>query len=456
MKQSLSDTITAIATPQGQGALGIVRISGEKALSIADTIFKGKQLSAQPSHTLHFGTIRNDDKVIDEVVVSLFKSPNSYTGEDLVEISCHGSSYILQEVLQLILDSGARLAEPGEFTKRAFLNGKMDLSQAEAVADLIASSSAASHDLAMKQMRGGFSSEIKKLREELVHFASMVELELDFSEEDVEFADRDQLVELINKLKVVIRQLIHSFKLGNVLKNGVATVIAGRPNAGKSTLLNALLKEERAIVSDIPGTTRDTIEELINIDGIIFRLIDTAGIRNATDKIETIGVGKTMEQIKRSTLVVYLFDLSEMEPKDLEADLEKLGVEVPVILIGNKMDLVGQDVMDRYLEIDKRILFISSLESDNLESINKALLEKLNAQNWEAESTIVTSARHYHALQLADEALDRSLEGVEMGVSGELLAVDIRTALDALGEITGEITTEDLLGNIFSKFCIGK
>lgn len=456
MKGIIHDTISAIATPSGQGAIGIVRLSGPEAIQIADELFRGKKLTQQASHTLHYGTVRRGDKIVDEVVVSLFKNPNSYTGEDVIEISCHGSNYILQEVLALTLEKGARLAKPGEFTLRAFLNGKMDLSQAEAVADLIASSSAASHDLAMKQMRGGFSSEIKKLREELVHFASMIELELDFSEEDVAFASREELIELVNKLKKVIRQLMQSFKLGNVLKNGVATVIAGRPNAGKSTLLNALLKEERAIVSDIPGTTRDTIEELINIEGILFRLIDTAGIRDATDKIETIGVGKTMEQIKRSALVVYMFDLAEMQPEDLQTDLEKLGAEVPVIVIGNKKDLVSQEVIDQFSTIDENIIFISSLEAENLEAVNNALLDKLNAQNWEAESTIVTSARHYHALQRADEALDKVLEGIEQQVSGEFLALDIRTALDALGEITGEITTDDLLGNIFAKFCIGK
>lgn len=454
--QSSDSTISAIATPQGQGAIGIIRLSGPQAIAIAGQMFQGKKLAEQKSHTLHFGTIRKGSRIIDEVVVSLFKGPNSYTGEDVIEISCHGSSFILQEVLQYTYELGARPAEPGEFTLRAFLNGKMDLSQAEAVADLIASSSEASHKLAMQQMRGGFSNRLQQLREELVHFASMIELELDFSEEDVEFANRDQLIELVHNIQRVLQQLMQSFKLGNVLKNGVATVIAGRPNAGKSTLLNALLQEERAIVSDIPGTTRDTIEELINIDGVLFRLIDTAGIRDATDKIEAIGVGKTMEQIKRSALVVYLFDMSALSPEELQADVAKLEAEVPVIVIGNKKDLVSAEVVAAFEVLYPDMITISSLHLDNIDAVNHALLAQVHADNWQAESTIVSNARHVDVLRRAHEGLDNVLMGIDNQASGELLALDIRTALDALGEITGEITTDDLLGNIFSKFCIGK
>ncbi len=453
---AIHDTISAISTPQGEGAIGIVRLSGPEAIAITERIFFGKILSEQAGHTLHFGSIRKGEKILDEVVVGLFRAPHSYTGEDVVEISCHASPYIMQTLLQLTFEKGARPAKPGEFTLRAFLNGKMDLSQAEAVADLIASGSEAAHELAMKQMRGGFSGEISRLREQLIHFASMIELELDFSEEDVEFANRQELIDLVENIRKLIRSLSESFRLGNVLKNGVATVIAGRPNAGKSTLLNALLKEERAIVSDIPGTTRDTIEELINIEGILFRLIDTAGLRDASDKIEAMGVGRTWEEINRSTLVIYLFDLAATGPEALEKDLKRLPGHIPVILAGNKSDLATAEKKEAIKARWPGALILSSLKGENLESLNRALIGALRAENWQQESTIVSNARHFHALQKADEALQNVLDGIGQQVSGEFLALDIRTALDALGEISGEVSSDDLLGNIFSKFCIGK
>jgi len=455
-KTALQDTISAISTPQGVGAIGIIRLSGPNAISIVDHLFHGKKLSEQVSHTLHFGSIRHQGKILDEVVVSLFRTPHSYTGENVVEISCHASPYIMQTMLQLTFDEGARPARPGEFTLRAFLNGKMDLSQAEAVADLIASGSEAAHDLAIKQMRGGFSNEISQLRQELLHFASLIELELDFSEEDVEFAHREELIKLVEKIRTLISGLSESFRLGNVLKNGVSTVIAGRPNAGKSTLLNALLKEERAIVSEIPGTTRDSIEELINIEGILFRLIDTAGLRDASDKIEAIGVGRTLKEIKRSSLIIYLFDLANTSPAMLAKDLKKLPARAPIILAGNKSDLATDKQKEAIGSQWPEVLMLSSLKGENLEDLNRALIKTLQAENWQEESSIVSNARHYHALQKADEALSEVLNGIRNGISGEFLALDIRSALDALGEISGEVSSDELLGNIFSKFCIGK
>ena len=447
-----NQTIAAIATPPGQGAIGVIRLSGDKAIAICDEVFHGSALKEQASHTIHFGTIRDGGTILDEVLVSLFVAPKSYTGENVVEISCHGSAYILDQVLQLFVRTGARLAKPGEFTLRAFLNGKMDLSQAEAVADLIASSSSSSHDLAMKQMRGGFSTEIQKLREELINFASLIELELDFSEEDVEFADRTQLVELIDKIRTLLRGLIESFRLGNVLKNGVNTVIAGRPNAGKSTLLNALLNEERAIVSDIPGTTRDTIEEVLNIDGIAFRFIDTAGIRDASDKIEAIGVEKTMEKIQSATLVVYLFDAAETTPEMLVEDLAKLGSEdIPVLAVANKSDLTTSPAVD-----SPDVLAVSAKTGTGLDTLRSALFDTVVKDGVNRESTIVSNVRHYEALENADKALQDVLAGMDNQISGDLLALDIKKALFHLGEITGEITNDDLLGNIFGKFCIGK
>jgi tRNA modification GTPase len=642
---NLSDTIVALATPQGVGAIGVIRLSGPAAISIVDETFKGKKLAEQPSHTVHFGTIRDEEnKVLDEVLVTLFVAPRSYTGENVVEVSCHGSDFIIQELMRLFIRKGARLAQPGEFTMRAFLNGQMDLSQAEAVADLIASSSAGSHELAMQQMRGGFSNEIAALRQQLIDFASLIELELDFGEEDVEFANREDLRELVEKIQGVLRQLIQSFQLGNVIKQGVNTVIAGRPNAGKSTLLNALLNEERAIVSEIPGTTRDTIEEVLNIKGIQFRLIDTAGIREAEDAIEAIGVAKTMEKVRLSSLLVYVFDVVDTSPAEVRADLAKLVTPgMHVLVVANKMDLnpytkwedygsspgpssrggeirreeiaygssfgsasslkgvvagkwetasgriykllkekaremrknptdaeaalwihlrreqiencefrrqhvIGNFIPDfvcldrklileidggyhqlpevqlsdkertaileemgyRVLRFKNETIFndlgsvlntirqalqeplpidiraaasppreegpglpaseaaeqagveqnnwvpIIAREGMNVPYLKDKLYEAVLAEKVSLDDTIVSNARHYEALEKSYEALAAVLEGMATGVTSDFIAMDIRRSLHHLGEITGEISTDDLLGNIFGKFCIGK
>ena len=455
MTINLQDTIVALATPSGVGAIGVIRLSGENAIHICNDTFKGKNLLEQKSHTIHFGTIRDEqNNIIDEVLVSLFVAPKSYTGEHVVEVSCHGSNYIIQQIIQLFLRKGARMAQPGEFTMRAFLNGQLDLSQAEAVADLIASDSEAAHSMAMHQMRGGFSSEIQKLREELIHFASLIELELDFSEEDVEFADRDDLKNLIYKIQRLIKRLTDSFQLGNVIKNGVTTVIAGRPNAGKSTLLNALLNEERAIVSEIAGTTRDTIEEILNINGVQFRIIDTAGIREATDKIEAIGVQKAMVEIERSSILIYLFDAATMSAAELRSDLAKLNrKDMTTIVLANKIDLI--DNPSTFEEFDA--ITISAKEKLNLETLRHTLFDAVTNGKINLQSTIVSNTRHYDALQKANKSLDDVLNGMTMGITGDFLAQDIRHALIYLGEITGAIDVdEDILGNIFGKFCIGK
>ncbi|WP_162052996.1 tRNA uridine-5-carboxymethylaminomethyl(34) synthesis GTPase MnmE [Pontibacter pamirensis] len=452
-----SDTIVAVATAPGVGAIAVIRLSGPEAISITNKVFKGKDLSSQASHTIHFGTIRDEDKVLDEVLVSLFVTPHSYTKENVVEISCHGSDFIVQQIVRLLLKQGARLANAGEFTKRAFLNGQFDLAQAEAVADLIASDSALSHEVAMKQMRGGFSQEIKRLRGELVHFASMIELELDFGEEDVEFADRDQLRSLILNIQAIIRELLKSFELGNVIKNGVPTVIVGNPNAGKSTLLNKLLNEEKAIVSDVPGTTRDFIEDEINIEGITFRFIDTAGLRETTDKVEAMGVERTMQKLSQSSLIIYLFDITEVTAKEVQAELERLNPKkLPLVAVANKIDRAPADKVAAFESIEG-LITISASESANLEELKQALVEKVNLGKLNTQSqTIVTNLRHVDSLNKTYAALDDVLNGLTLGVSNDLVAADIRRALYTLGEITGEITTDDLLDNIFTKFCIGK
>lgn len=451
------DTIVAIATPPGLGAIAVIRLSGPQSIAIAATVFSGKDLHAVDSHTAHFGLIREENKLIDEVVLTVFRSPKSYTGEDIIEISCHGSPFIQQQILALMIRKGARLAKPGEFTLRAFLNGKMDLSQAEAVADLIASESAAAHDLAMQQMRGGYSEELKRLRYELIGFASMIELELDFSEEDVEFANRDQLTALSKKISGILDALIESFRLGNVMKQGVQTVIAGRPNAGKSTLLNALLNEERALVSEIAGTTRDTIEEELNIHGIVFRLIDTAGIREATDVIEQAGVKRTMEKIAQSTLLIYLFDVQTMDAGEVAKDLQMfVRGNYSLILVGNKMDQ-GLPA-DKVLALDQlgEVLYISSRDGDNLDALKEIMFERIAGSDQMTGHVVVSNVRHVEALIHAREALEDILRGIEGHFSGEITALSIRRALNYLGEITGEVTNEDLLDFIFSKFCIGK
>jgi len=487
----LQDTIVALATPAGTGAIGVIRLSGAHAIDIVDGAFHGKQLSEQSSHTIHFGTIRNDaDEIIDEVLVSLFIEPRSYTGEDVVEVSCHGSSYIIQELIQLFIERGARLAQPGEFTMRAFLHGRMDLSQAEAVADLIASESKAQHDLALRQMRGGFSDRIRALRQQLIDFASLIELELDFAEEDVEFADRTRLRDLVVQIQKVIADLVQSFQLGNVIKRGVSTVIAGRPNAGKSTLLNALLNEERAIVSEIAGTTRDTIEEVLNIRGIPFRIIDTAGIREAHDQVEAIGVERTLEKVKSSALLVYVFDVIKTGPEEVQRDLQQLVTPgVPLLVVANKMDLnpytkyedyfgkaesgkaesgkrkaeggngePGQsDTSDYPVPIsDLQWVPVSAINQMNIEYLKEKLYDAVLSGGLNLDNPVVTNARHYEALHHAHESLDAVLRGLNEGVTNDFVAMDIRQALHYLGEITGEISTDDLLGNIFANFCIGK
>ncbi|GAB2690759.1 tRNA uridine-5-carboxymethylaminomethyl(34) synthesis GTPase MnmE [Mucilaginibacter koreensis] len=456
MNFQLQDTIVALATPNGSGAIGVIRLSGTDAVTIASKVFKGKNLTQQASHTIHFGRIVDGETVLDEVVISLFLSPRSYTRENVVEISCHGSTYILESVIKLLIRNGARAARPGEFTLRAFLNGQLDLSQAEAVADLIASDSKASQQVAMQQLRGGFSTQLQQLREQLVQFASLVELELDFSEEDVEFANRDQLKQLVLHIFKVVDQLIESFELGNVIKQGISTVIAGRPNAGKSTLLNALLNEERAIVSAIPGTTRDTVEEVLNINGVNFRLIDTAGIREATDTIEQIGVERTMEKISQSALLLYVFDSVQLSIEEAEEDIKRLSKPgLPIIAVANKMD-IATSALSPFSTPGVTFLSISAKEKLHLEKLKNLLFETSINGRLNTSEMMVTNVRHVEALRSTAQALSRVLNGIDSRVSSDFLAIDIKQALHYLGEITGTVTTDDLLENIFSKFCIGK
>ncbi|WP_160068406.1 tRNA uridine-5-carboxymethylaminomethyl(34) synthesis GTPase MnmE [Sphingobacterium bovisgrunnientis] len=450
------DTIVALATsPGSQGAIAVIRVSGAEAIALVNTVFKGKDLIKQASHTIHFGTIREREEIIDEVLVSLFVGPNSYTKENSVEISTHNSKYIIERVINLLIRKGARAAKPGEFTLRAFLNGGLDLSQAEAVADLIASNSAASHQVAMQQMRGGFSDQLKKLREDLVHFASLIELELDFAEEDVEFANRDQLKNLIQKIYSVINKLISSFEQGNVLKNGVPVVIAGKPNVGKSTLLNALLNEERAIVSDIAGTTRDTIEDEININGITFRFIDTAGIRDTEDVIEAKGVERTREKMKQARLIIYLFDPTQDKIEAVQEQIKEVdGLQIPFVTIINKADLLTDTQRQDYEVLTP--LYISAKEQLGIDELKDELLDQVNLSNINTDDVMVTNIRHVEALQNTQTALEKVLYGIDNPITSDFLAMDIRQALHHLGEITGSVTTDDLLENIFSKFCIGK
>ena len=459
-----NDTITALATPAGAGAIAVIRLSGKDALTIADRMFRkkksSKKLSEEKSHTIHFGNIVEGDKVVDEVLVSVFRSPNSYTGEDVVEISCHGSTYIQQKIIQLAVKHGARLAREGEFTLRAFLNGKMDLSQAEAVADIVSSDSEGALRLAMNQMRGGYSTDIKKMREELIHLASLIELELDFAEEDVEFANREQLRTLLSNLKSQISNLISSFEYGNAIRQGIPVVIAGKPNVGKSTLLNVLLNEERAIVSPIAGTTRDTVEEEITLSGIKFRFIDTAGIRATNDAVESIGVNRTFEKISSSPVLIYLFDVNETTASMLSEEILELKQKsteknIRVILAGNKSDLIA-DVNPKPEFNGSDVLFISAKQKTNISLLKDKLLSSIAAGEEMQNNFIVTNARHVSAFENAKRSLENVLEGLDKNLSGDLLAPDLRNALQQLGEITGEVTTDDLLENIFSKFCIGK
>ncbi|MBS1530079.1 MAG: tRNA uridine-5-carboxymethylaminomethyl(34) synthesis GTPase MnmE [Bacteroidetes bacterium] len=450
------DTIVALATPAGIGAIGVIRLSGPDAITIANKVFRGRDLARQDSHTIHFGQIADGDVVLDEVLVSLFIAPKSYTRENVVEISCHGSNFIIESIIKLLIKNGARAAKPGEFTLRAFLNGALDLSQAEAVADLIASNSRASQQIAIQQLRGGFSSQLQILREQLVQFASLVELELDFSEEDVEFANRDQLKQLIADILKIISRLVESFELGNAIKQGVNTVIAGRPNAGKSTLLNALLNEERAIVSHIPGTTRDTIEELLNINGINFRLIDTAGIREATDAIEQIGVQRTMEKISQSALLIYVFDATAATISELDSDLASLGKPgLTTLVVANKADLLNAEQLSALPHTPGAII-ISAKQKQHIDELRDRIYSSAIKFELTGNETLVTNVRHLEALQKTQEALSHVLTGIDTQVTSDFLAMDIKQALHYLGEITGTVTTDDLLDNIFSKFCIGK
>ena len=451
------DTIAALATPPGIGAIGVIRISGKEALAIADKLFTSKKISLQPSHTLHAGFLKHNNVVLDEVVVALFKGPKSYTGEDVIEISCHGSPYIQQQVLQAITANGARPAKPGEFTQRAFLNGKLDLAQAEAVADLIASNTEASKKAALNSMRGGFSDALKYIREQLLKFAALIELELDFSQEDVEFADRTALYKLVSEAGVSINKLINSFQLGNVIKNGVSVAIIGKPNAGKSTLLNVLLNDNRAIVSDIPGTTRDTIEEVINIDGILFRLIDTAGIRRHTlDSIESAGIERSLEKMKQANLVLYLFDANDDidEIHSRQAEMDKQGMNY--LLVANKIDRTGEAAAREKFNGFEKMIFISAKEGLHTEALKERMTDAVLRGQVKTESNIVTNARHYHALKETAASLEEIKAGLDNNLQSDLLALDIRLCLHYLGEITGQVTNEDMLDFIFSKFCIGK
>ena len=453
-----NDTIVALATPPGIGALGIVRMSGKKAIRIVSQLFPSRDLEKENSHTLHVGLLKNGDHTLDEVVLSIYRAPRSYTGENIVEISCHGSPFIHQQVIDACIQKGARLAKPGEFTQRAFINGKLDLTQAEAVADLIASNTNASHKTAVNNIRGGFSNALKSLREQLVKFSALIELELDFSQEDVEFVDRNELKKLLQHAKMQTTQLLDSFRLGNVIKNGVSVAIVGKPNAGKSTLLNVLLNEERAIVSEIAGTTRDTIEEVINIDGILFRLIDTAGIRShSVDSIEIIGMQRSLDKMKHSDLVLYLFDVNEISVDELQKIEKELKTqEIQYLIIGNKVDMISEFEAREKFSAVTGIIFISAKTGLHIEVLKERMMDTVLNENLETENVIVTNARHYHALKKLSDSLNDIYEGVENKLPGDLLALDIRTALQYLGEITGEITNEDQLDYIFSKFCIGK
>ncbi|OQP51100.1 tRNA uridine-5-carboxymethylaminomethyl(34) synthesis GTPase MnmE [Niastella yeongjuensis] len=452
------DTIVALATAQGIGAIGVIRLSGRQSINIVNRLFPAKDLTQAPSHTLHVGYLKEHGKVLDEVVISLFKGPKSYTGEDVIEISGHGSPYVLQQIIQACVNQGARLAKPGEYTQRAFLNGKLDLAQAEAVADLIASNTEASRKTALHNIRGGFSEHLSVLRDRLIKFSALIELELDFSQEDVEFADRTQLYELLTEVQQTTQQLAASFQLGNVIKNGVSVAIIGKPNAGKSTLLNALLNENRAIVSDIAGTTRDTIEEVLNIDGILFRLIDTAGIREHThDVIESIGMEKALAKMQQADVVIYLFDVNEVSSAELQSTINEFNnKKLKYVLVGNKADASSEaDLRNKFSSIPG-ITFISAKENRHTEVLKEKLVDLVLQGKVTTDDTIITNARHFHALQEVLQSLIDIRNGLDNNIPSDLIALDIRRCLHYLGEITGEITTEDQLDYIFSKFCIGK
>lgn len=458
--------IAAISTPPGIGGIAVIRLSGTGCIELTDSIFKSasdKKLSDQRANTIHFGSIIKENAILDEVLVSIFKAPHSFTGEDVVEISCHGSTFIQQNILQLLISAGARLALPGEFTQRAFLNGKMDLSQAESVADLIASSSATTHRLAMNQMRGGFSNKLIELRTELLNFSSLIELELDFSEEDVEFANRGHLNELVYDIEKHIENLANSFSVGNAVKNGIPVAIVGETNAGKSTLLNLLLQEEKAIVSDIHGTTRDVIEDTVNIQGLTFRFIDTAGIRETEDEIESIGIERTFKKLEQASIILWMIDATT-DSKHIEELAKKILSRITnqkIVLVFNKIDIVGCGVI---MESKRTLLenlipdriFISAKYEEGLSDLQYKLIEMANIPEIGEQDIIVTNIRHYEALNNALVAIRRVSEGLDLNLSGDFLAQDIRECMYYLGEITGQISTDEILGNIFSKFCIGK
>jgi tRNA modification GTPase len=462
-----NSTICAISTPTGQGGIAVLRVSGPGAIAACDAVFRpaseGKSISRQNPYTLNYGQIVKDGTTIDEVLVAVFHNPHSFTGEDLVEISCHGSTYIQQEILQLLIANGCQLARAGEFTQRAFLNGKMDLSQAEAVADLIASQSAATHRLAMNQMRGGFSKELQHLRSQLLHFVSLIELELDFGEEDVEFADRNQLIGFADNIEVIIARLAHSFNVGNVLKNGVPVVIVGETNAGKSTLLNLLLNEEKAIVSEIHGTTRDAIEDVINIQGITFRFIDTAGIRSTGDEVEKIGIKRTFQKIDQASIIIWMIDTTHFN-KEIEYIADKIVPKTKdkkLIIVFNKIDKISpeeqQILEEEFLpHVPAERIYLSAKYKKNTEKLEKALLKAANLPELSANDVIISNVRHYEALTKAFASIERVQNGLKTHLSGDFITQDIRECMHYLGEIAGEMTTDEILGNIFSRFCIGK
>ena len=463
----MENTICAISTPPGSGGIAVIRVSGDKAIQICDKIFTfsnpDEKLTDKPGYTVHYGTITDKEKQeVDEVLTTVFRAPHSFTGEDVVEISCHGSVYIQSQILQLLIRNGCSLAKAGEFSMRAFSNGKMDLSQTEAIADLIASTSEGSHRMAMNQMRGGFSDELRKLREKLLNFVSLVELELDFSEEDVEFADRTQLSSLAIEIHEKISKLTDSFKMGNVMKTGIPVALVGETNVGKSTLLNLLLNEDRAIVSDIHGTTRDTIEDIVNIDGITFRFIDTAGIRKTTDEIENIGIERTYQKIEQSDIVLWIVDCTQITEhiEWLTERIAKRAQGKKIILVFNKIDKLAEDEREVIDELFKQFegerIYISAKKRINTDNLKKALISASQLKRINSDDVIVSNVRHYEALLLAQEDIERVIDGIKLGISGDFLSQDIRSCLHHLGEITGQITNEEVLGNIFSKFCIGK
>ena len=453
------ETIIALATPNGLGAISVIRISGGKAIKTTEKLFKGKNnkiLSKQKSHTVHLGHLLKNGHELDEVLITLFKGPHSYTGEDTVEISCHGSTYIQKEIIDLFIDHGIRVANPGEFTLRAFINGKMDLNQAEAVADLIASENEGSHKLAMQQMKSGFSNDLKKLRSELLHFSSMIELELDFSQEDVEFAERDEFKKLTNKIKSELKILIDSFQSGNVLKNGISVAIAGKPNAGKSSLLNTLLNEDKAIVSEIPGTTRDSIEDSLVIDGINFRFTDTAGLRETKDIIESKGIERTKEKIKKAKILLYLFDVNDTNIDEIKSKTDSFKrKDLSILLVRNKIDLKIENKNLLNDLKDSELIEISATDSDSVSKLKNRLVDEVDILNPYTD-VIISNSRHYEALIKALKAIEEVNKGLKENISGDLLSVDIRRSIEYLAEITGEITNDDVLGNIFANFCIGK